>query len=78
MTVRFFKSLITVLSIRQGRKQASYCRASDVKPSRRGRRWSLPPEEHISITMFSNQDRTRHVPKRQRRRYPLGSSIQFP
>ena len=33
MTVGIFHSLIIVLSIWQGRKQASYCRASDIAPS---------------------------------------------
>ncbi|MCP3460373.1 hypothetical protein [Bradyrhizobium sp. CCGUVB23] len=78
MTVEIFQSLITVLSICQDWQQASYCRASGIKLSKRKRRRSFRTGEHISIRMFRDQDRIQHFPKPQRRRCPLGSSIQFP
>ena len=62
MTVGIFHSLIIVLSIWQGRKQASYCRASDIAPSRRGRRRSFPSGRPYSIRMFRYKDRIHHVP----------------
>ena len=61
--VGIFQSLIIVLSICQGRQQAFYCHASDIEPSRRGRRRSFRPGDHISIRMFRHQDRIQHVPE---------------
>ncbi|MGY3591948.1 hypothetical protein ACVIGB_008469 [Bradyrhizobium sp. USDA 4341] len=61
MTVGLFNSLIIVLSVCQGRQQASYCHASDIEPSRRWRRRSFRPGDHISIRMFRHQDRIQHV-----------------
>jgi hypothetical protein len=78
MTVGLFQSLIIVLSVCQGRQQASYCHASNIEPSRRRLRRSFRPRDHISIRIFRHEDRIQHVLKRQRRHYPLGCSIQFP
>jgi hypothetical protein len=63
MTVGIFQSLIIVLSICQGKQQASYCRASDIEPSRRRRRRSFRPGEPIPIKMFHHSDRIQHVPE---------------
>lgn len=62
MTVGIFQSLIIVFSICEG-KPASYCHASDIEPSKRKRRRSFRPRDHISIGMFRQQDRIRHVPE---------------
>jgi hypothetical protein len=63
MTVGIFQSLIIVLAICQGRQQASHCHACDTEPSKRRRRRSFRPGDHISIRMFRHQDRTQHVPE---------------
>ena len=78
MMVVLFNSLIIVLSVCQGREQASYCQASDIEPSRRRRRRSFRWGDQISIRMFRYKDRIQHVPGAQRRGSPLGSGIQFP
>jgi len=62
MTVGIFQSVIIVPSICQGRQQASYCRASDIEPSKPRRRRSFCPGEHISIRMFRYKDGIQHVP----------------
>ncbi len=62
MTVVLFNSLIIVLSVCQGREQASYCHASDIEPSRRRRRRSFRRGDHISIRMFRYKDHIQHVP----------------
>jgi hypothetical protein len=67
MRVVLFNSLIIVLSVCQGREQASYCQASDIEPSRRRRRRSLRWGDQISIRMFRYKDRIQHVPGAQRR-----------
>jgi hypothetical protein len=63
MTVGLFNSLIIVLSVCQGRQQASYCHASDIEPSRRRRRRPFRPRDHVSIRMFPHQDSIQHVPE---------------
>jgi hypothetical protein len=78
MMVVLFNSLIIVLSVCQGREQASYCHASDIEPSRRKRRRSFRWGDHISTRMFRYKDRIQHVPGAQRRGSPLGSGIQSP
>jgi hypothetical protein len=78
MTVGIFQSLIIVLSICQGRQQASYCHACDIEPSRRGRRRSFRPGDHISLECFATKTASSMSPKPRRRHCPLGSSIQFP
>jgi len=62
MTVGILQSLIIVLSICQGREQASHCRASDIEPSRPRRRQSFRPGDPISIRMFRYKDGIQHVP----------------
>jgi hypothetical protein len=62
MTVGILQSSIIVLSICQGRKQASYCRASDIEPSKPRRRRTFRPGEHISIRMFRYEDGIQHIP----------------
>jgi hypothetical protein len=63
MTAGIFKSLIIVLSICQGRQQASHCHACDIELSKRRRRRSFRSGDRISISMFRHQDRTQHVPE---------------
>jgi hypothetical protein len=63
MMVGPFNSLITVLSVCQGRQQASYCHASDIEFSRRRLRRSFQPGDRISIRIFRHQDRIQHVPE---------------
>ncbi|MGY4362836.1 hypothetical protein ACVW0J_009329 [Bradyrhizobium sp. i1.7.7] len=62
MMVVLFNSLIIVLSVCQGREQASYCHASDIEPARRRRRRSFRRGDPISIRMFHYKDRIQHVP----------------
>ena len=76
--VKLFNLLIIVLSVCQGREQASYCHASGIKPSKLKRRRSFRWGDQISIRMFRYKDRIQHVPGAQRRGSPLGSGIQFP
>jgi hypothetical protein len=61
MMVVLFNSLIIVLSVCQGREQASYCHASDIEPSRRKRRRSFRWGDHISTRMLRYKDRIQHV-----------------
>jgi hypothetical protein len=76
MTVEIFQSLIISLFIYQGRQQASYCRASGIKPSKRKRRRSFRPGEHISIRTFRHQDRIQHVPEASATALP--ARVQYP
>jgi len=63
MTARIFQSSITVLSVCHGRQQASYCRASNIKPSGRERRRSFRPGDRISIRMFRHEDCIQYAPE---------------
>jgi hypothetical protein len=78
MTVGIFQPLIIVLSICQGRQQASYCHACAIEPSRRRRRRLSRPGEHISIGMFHHPDRIQHVPEALATTLSVGMGIQFP
>lgn len=78
MTVGLFQSLIIVLSICQGRQQASYYHASDIGP---------PSAGFAGLSVWKNMSRLEYFAiktafsmsqKPQRRHCPLGCSIQFP
>jgi hypothetical protein len=78
MTVGIFQSWTIVLSICQGRQQASYCHTSTSSPSGAGVA-GLSVRETISrLEYFVIETASSLSPKPRRRRCPLGSNIQFP